>query len=484
MEIGNTDNPGTTIQCFGAVVVLAKFLFSHSEPELYRDVILNPEGYLFACGVALIVLLVLVNYLVGAYIFRHTSNMGTAILFQLAPLINVNIIQRGIVLGPEAAIIISAGFFMAYLYVNSGKQSTMRVIITCAVFSAFMIASKYTSFPVVILVLFILQGSKYRLVYLAATVAAFFVFIIPAIPKLNGMFQWVWSIAAHDGIYGKGEARIVNPVQFFNNLQGIILTDAVFSSIYGLITFAFFFSLTAYIRKKKAPPFSRTITGVWVSVTVLILVVAKHAEFHYLIFAECCFPLGLVVSYKILSPYARSIIKNYGAIEKIATYSFLSVLCIFLVIEKIRYIPLRQPKWVGVNGYISKYKNIPLIVSIKDGMACETEEPALFLGYMYSGNMQAEYSSFLNKLYPNTWIYWSNVHRLLNWNKEAAPNELLDKTGQVLIYTKGYDEAARINVIHSLEGDTLTSTKKFTEQEVFSNEATLQRVSLITKIKS
>ncbi len=85
------------------------------------------------------------------------------------------------------------------------------------------------------------------------------------------------------------------------NLVGIFLTDIVFTVIYGVITTAFIINAVKYFKKKKKSVHGRLITGVWASETALIMMVAKHCEFYYLIPGLVTLPLGLVASYKIFS---------------------------------------------------------------------------------------------------------------------------------------------------------------------------------------
>jgi len=481
MEVGHIDHPGTTTQCFASVVIFAKHLLSSSHLPILQDVISNPESYLYTCSIALILLLVSINYLTGSYVFKRTGNIGLSILFQMTPLINTNIIQRGIMLEPESAIIIVATFFMAYLFLNApennmqaDKPLTNKTIILFGVFSSFLIATKYTCAPVICLVLFILQKTKNRFIYLGATILSFLTFIIPALPKIKNMFQWVWGLATHDGIYGTGEERLINSSQFFHNFKGILLTDAVFTSIYSIITLTFIVAIINRIIKKQTVPFFRTICGLWLSITLLILAVAKHTEFHYLIFAECCFPLGMAVSYKILSNSFVPFVESYRKYEKRILYSFLSIFSVFLVIEKVRYIPLHYPKNLGINKYIDNHKTTSLIISCKSGLACERKEPALYLGYMYAGNIQDEYARALDTLYPNTYIYWNGSQTLTHWNETLPIADFLNKNKSVLIYLKGYDDTAQVNIIHKF-----SSGNAVQKSELFKDSETLQSVCLI-----
>ncbi|HXB10744.1 MAG TPA: hypothetical protein VNZ45_02065 [Bacteroidia bacterium] len=491
LEVGHIDHPGTTAQCFASVVIFIKHMFSSSGLPLYQDVILNAESYLYTCSIVLIVLLISVLYYTGTYVLRYTGNIGVAILFQLTPLINTNIIQRGIMLEPESVLIIVMVFFTAYLFLRApeinqrpNKPINTKTVILFALFSGFLIATKYTCFPIIILILFILGKSKQRLVYLGLVIVSFFFFIIPALSKFKNMYHWVWSLFTHDEIYGTGKERIINPSQFVNNFKGIFVADTVFTAIYCVITLAFLVTIISRIRKKEPIPFLRTISGMWLAITVLIIAVAKHSDFHYFIFAECCFPFGLYLSYKILSASFIPFISGYRKHEKTVLYSFLAAFSIFLVIEKIRYIPLHYPKSFGINKYIDEHKDAPLVISVGSGLECERIEPSLFFGYIFSGNLQTKYAEFLDKRYPNSYIYLNGPQELWHWNRKVEVNDFLSKNKTVLMYLKSYDDTAMVNIKHKFEGWSASGMSGlYDEQELFKNVETSQSICLINKVK-
>jgi hypothetical protein len=478
-EIGHTDHPGTTVQVFAAAVIFIQHLFNLSHP-LYKDVILNPERYLFTCSVILFALFVIANYLTGAYILRRTGSIGTAMLFQLIPLININIVQRVVMLGPESFIIIVSPFLMAYLYVNlaedkieRGKQ-TRNLPIVLGVISAFLIVTKYTCMPVVLLVLFMLKENRQRLKYLVTLVIGAFIFLIPALPKFKIMFTWIWNLLTHDGIYGKGQQRMVDPSQFIQNLKGIFVTDTVFTTIYVIISLAFIISVVQKVRRKEPVHYTRVISGIWVAITTLIIAVAKHCDFHYLIFAECCYPLGLLVSYKIMSYWFMPFVASQKMYERKAMWIFFSMVMIFLVIEKIRYMPLKQSQQTQANQFMADAKSQPLVISVKDGLACDRMEPGLYLGLMYSGNMKKIYAPFLKETYPNTYIYWAATQTLNYWGDVTKPANIIG-AGSMLLYLKGYNEAERKKIAAQFT-PTLSN-----DSIIYNDEPAKQDIHLISK---
>lgn len=488
MEIGHIDHPGTTVQCFAAVVFFIKHALSSSHVPLFQDVIINSENYLYACSIILIILFAGINYLTGAYVFRQTGSIALSLLFQLTPLININIIKRVIELEPESFIILAAPFFMAYLFIRSpenkiniNKQLNNKTVILFSILSSFLIATKYTCVPVVFLVLFILENNKQRLLYIGMVIVSFFFFVLPALSKIKNMYKWVWGLLSHDGTYGKGEERVVNPSLFVKNIRDLFLTDIIFTSIYCIITIAFMVVLVNWIRKKKTIPFSRAISGVWVSITALILVVAKHCDFHYLIFAECCFPLGLIVSYKILVGSFAPIMQRFIKYEKRILYSTFVLFIMFLFVEKIRYIPFKYSQPASIDKYMEAYKSIPLIISTKNGAQCERKEPALYIGYMYSGGLQPVYAQFLKETYPNTYIYWDGSQMLTHWDETISIADFAAGNKRMLFYLKGYDDTAQISLIHKFYGRNPSS--KFDEQEIYKDAETGQNIYVVSNNK-
>jgi len=480
----NLLQPGATIQCFASGVIFIKSLFSSSHSPIYEDVIRNPESYLSACSVILTLLLVCINYLTGVYVFRHTGSIGVSMLFQITPLINIDIIKRAIVLEPESLIIIVSAFFMAYLFlkapenkVNTDNQQNKKSAILFGLFSGFLIASKYTCVPIIFLVLFILKKNKERLIYLGMVMLSFFILIIPVLPKIENMFQWVRDFSIYNDIYGNVEEQAINPPQFIKNLKDLLLTDTVFTLIYFVITMALLITVVNSIRKRETP-FVRTISGVWFSITSLILAVAKHCDFHYLIFAECCFPLGLVISYKIFSGSFSSFIQNFRNYTKKILYSALAIFFLFLMVEKIRYIPLHYVQPVSIDKSTDKYEALPLIISVKSGLACGRKEPALYLGYMYAGGTQDVYARFLEKIYPGTYIYWNGLQTLTHWEQTIPMAEFSAKNKKMLLYLKGYDDAEALSVLNKFCVND-TGTKPVDEKIVFKDLKTLQSVYMI-----
>lgn len=484
MEIGHIDHPGTTVQCLAAIIIFIKHLCTAPGTQLYQDVLANPESYLYACGIVLITLFIIVNYLTGRYILRGTSSIGISLLFQIIPLINKNILERVIFLNPESLIIIVAPFFMAYLFVNikTTERPTIKTIALYGIFSGFLIVTKYTCLPVIILVLFILDTNKQRLQYLATVIISFFIFIIPALPEFKLMYQWVWGLITHTGTYGRGESGIINPTEFVYHIKLLLWTDIAFTGIYSVICIGFAVTVIKLIKKTKNIPFKGAISGIWFSVTTLILMVAKHTEFHYLIFAECVFPFGLIVSYRVIAGSFENVFKGLGQHRVKILYLAFIGLILFMVIEKVRYYPKKYPETGAVNKLAEEHKDIPLVISLKNGLQCERKEPALYLGYMYAGpRIRKKYAAFLKQLYPNSYIYWYGDTTFTYWDTILPISQILHKNKKLLFYLNEYSDTANTNIVRRFcNWNNRIGDAPFNDEKVYEDKPTGQDIHLIT----
>ncbi len=484
LEIGHIDHPGTPVQCFGAAVVFAKYMISGSLP-LYQDVLSNPESYLYACSMTLLMLFMATLYLTGRYVYTKTGNIYMALLFQATPLFNTGILHHAFLLTPEAMIIIANTFFTAWLYVTavhvnrSGNPNwSLRALVTAAVFSALIVACKITCLPLIVLVYFLIRSNKQRLLFTGGFVVSFLIFILPAISKFREMYTWIKGLLNHDGHYGHGKEQILNTAEFKQNLHTLFATNAAFTAIYAVITFAFGVCLYRLIRKKSADRFQlRFISGIWVSITLLILLVAKHYSFHYLIPAETFFPLGLIVSYMIFSPFLDLGLysRNTRAVKTIIACALALLLARQNVSAAFLFPDHRNPM-LSTQQFLSSWKDTPMIITPGNESSCI--ETAIYFGTVYSGTMNHPYFQFIKTLFPHSYHYEIGTKRLMFWDVDMFAPEILRKQSKVLVYFKNETletEIAAMTDISMLNGKVKLGDFK----KIFTNPLSDESIYLI-----
>ncbi|HTB05831.1 MAG TPA: hypothetical protein VK806_02675, partial [Bacteroidia bacterium] len=468
LDIGHFDHPGTTVQCFAAFIIYIQHSLSGNGP-LYQDVLLHPESFLFTYSIVLILILGITFYYTGAYIYRNTLSIGTAILFQLTPMFTLGMLEDGMYMKPEPFIIVAGTFLMAYLYVQfiDKKEKTnetpwYKVSIITGILTGFLIASKINCLPIIILPFFLMRGIKQYILYVLTTAICFIICILPIISKFSSFLIWVENLITHDGLYGKGAQRITNFHVIKTNLQGLFSTDPVFTLIYLVISTAFIITIINIFKKKKQDGiYSHAIIGIWLFITVLILIVAKHYKFYYIFPAATSLAFGLIVSYHTLSislasffPSRKNTILYYfaGALSLLTAFHyFLDVIPDKTANESL---PMSRE-------FIQTKKNIPVIIATEFEAAYI--EPSLYFGIVYAGNLAPLYLHFEQKNYPNSYLYKTEPKQLIQWDREAITPELFAKNDSVLVYFKDKEENEEESILQDLithNGLKLGSYKK------------------------
>ena len=456
---GYADHPGTPVQCFAAIVIFIKYLLTGTPTlPLYQDVLLHPESYLYVCSTMLVVLVGSVTYLTAAYVYRNTGSIATALFFQLTP-VTAGLYDTSMI-RPEAFIIITITFFGAYLYVNvlahersTEKSWSTKQIITMGMVSAFLISCKITCSPLIFPVLFMLKEKKWKILYLLTVVCSFFIFIIPALPMLGYMYHWVIGLITHDGHYGHGNERIINTQEFVKNIHEILTSSFVFTSLFIIITTSFIWTIIK--RKNYISPCPRLIAGIWIAISLLILMVAKHYSFYYLIPVLAFLPLGAMVSYHLLREPLYLL--NKKVVKYILPAAFAFVL-IYQAIDNAYSAEKYKNPLLETQKFISTYKKLPVV------MACVYDapfiEPSIEFGIVYSGNLRHQYHQFANEKYSNSYFYNIDEKRLFKWNINVMPEEILKKHNEILFYFKNESEQSEKNILDDLFSGVLSDSKK------------------------
>ncbi len=449
IEVGHTDHPGTPVQCFAAIVIFIRHLFHHNIP-LYQDVILHPESYLRTICTAISLLFVFTSWYTGYYLFERTGNIILALLFQLTPLLGSNVMYAQNP-QPESFLIIAGMLFIAYIYYQSVYKKVhalpapgWKQIALYALFTGFLVACKFTCAPLMLLVLFLVPSFRLCAGYILLSVFFFFLFITPAYLSWSIMFHWVYSLATHTGIYGQGSTGVIDPVEFRAHLKDIFKEDFYFTAIFILLVAAL---IVAFIKRKQMGRenrvYVRLLSGTFLSCTVLTLLVAKHYSFHYILPIKLCFPLILAGSYEVLAPVVNIQQKR----RNIAFfYCFIGILLLGAVKDTYPHFSLSISH--AVPDTLKKYPGEPLIISA-DYQAAFIE-PSLDFGTRYSASSHFKYWEFLQKVYPQSYLYKQNEGTIAHWAGVAFIPELFAKFNKVIVYFYHNRPVERDTILNNL----------------------------------
>ncbi len=484
MELGLIEHPGTPVECFGGVLIFLRHLVSGHLPA-YQEVLRNPESYLHMLSAALILLLGFVLFCTGSLVYRKTGNLSLAIFFQLFPLLGPIMIEHAILFKPESFIVITGGYFAAFLYVsvfgpqyNPEQGLKPSTIILSSLFLGLLIATKIICAPFVLILFFLCRTWKQFFLFCISLSLSFLLFILPAIPKYMIIWQWMQDLLNHDGIYGHGKEQIINSHEFVTNLKKIFTTDVVFTGTWILLTAALVVSVIRLLRKKVSDHvLTRFIAGLWLSISVLILMVAKHFSIHYLIAGMTFFPLSIVLSFRVFVG-----IKNIGLYKRYPQIVPYTLFCLVIV-----FYFYREGKSIFLfRDHKNPIQNTVHFLDSKPGMAAITISddhsafiaPSIWFGIMYSGDMRSEYFHFIKEYYQNWFAYHLDTKEIIHWDEGVLLTDILKKRRNALVYFIDHDPIFENNLMkeftQSPKGLTLAKYKI-----IYENKESAERVYLM-----
>jgi hypothetical protein len=218
----HTDHPGTPLQTLIAGLLLVTWLllrsFGVSTFGLFESVLRMPEYFLMATSVSLLALTCIALYNFGAQTWRLTRNTPLALSCQLTPLLFPVVIPNIIFPTPEALLISISSALMAViapLALSTGpipEQRLKSIAMWSGILCGVGVAVKITFLPCLCLLL-LLRHPRLILKAVLISSIAWFVGVLPILPRLGGMFQWFFNLLTHSGIHGRGTQTILEWAQ-------------------------------------------------------------------------------------------------------------------------------------------------------------------------------------------------------------------------------------------------------------------------------
>ena len=439
-KAGHADHPGTTLQIYSGMTIKF-FHWFRSEENIVKDVIANPEWYLFRIGLTSCLLISICIFLAAWMMMYFTGNIFYSLLIQITHLISILAIFFSQNLMTEF-ILVTTGLLIAPLIVaysfTKDKRRGQKIIVLAAVLGGIMIAGKISSFPVVVMWVIIGKNLKHKGIYILTAFISFIVFTFPGWHYAPQFFGWIKNMATHTGHYGQGDAGFANWNEFFNNLLIIVQDNWIF-------TFTFFFISIILIRaginysqnsiiisqktgnKSVGLPHTRTLFGIWIAILLQVFLVSKHYTSHYLI------PVHLLVI------PAWIILINVYFIKIIPAYTFKWIpllFTIFLLVKAVRlynFAPgLKQPAKLLLN-IVKPYQYDLLLLDC--GITSPFPQPALFFGVNYTGDQAPLYFTELEKNYKDFYFVRPGLEKLNGWRTEVLPEDVLKNNMQILYYS-------------------------------------------------
>jgi hypothetical protein len=286
----HSDHPGTPVQLVIGVITFISWsiatLVGLTTLPFPQSVATTPEDYLRVIMTVFLVINCVAVYFLGLAIARSTRNMTAGPACQSAYLLLGALLPRIFHAAPEAMLFLAGAALMAVLapVIFHNEECSDRRAVATGIILGLGTASKVTFFPFFLLIL-VLRRPRPIFIALSSGVLFFFVFVLPVIDRLRGIFGWLMVVATHQGRYGDGaaglidwstipeRARLIASAEPLLVVAGIALTAVIFLSRPGD-------RLTAAIMA--------------LAIGVLTFLTLKHFAIHYLMPAVAIAPAVIV----------------------------------------------------------------------------------------------------------------------------------------------------------------------------------------------
>jgi len=130
-HLGHIDHPGTPVQMTVAFTIRVVHLFS-GQGLLSDDVMKNPEKYLLASNLVLIILITVALFVLGYFVERITKNLALSFLIQLSPFSSYIVMVALGRVTPEPMLLVAVILLIAmsfiYLYSNNEQKQTKHTL--------------------------------------------------------------------------------------------------------------------------------------------------------------------------------------------------------------------------------------------------------------------------------------------------------------------------------------------------------------------
>ena len=452
LTVGEADHPGTPLHIYAGITLKFFHLF-RNEKDIIKDVIADPEWYLFRIGIASSILISLCIFFAGWLMIRFTGNIFYALLIQVTHLISLRSIFFSQNLMTEFILVLT-GILLAPLIVaftfSETKKQQQKLIITAAILSGIMIAGKFSSFPLVFMWLIMSRNMKQVFTFLWITVLSFVAFTFPAWHLAVKFYDWIGGMVTHTGTYGHGSEGVVNWKDFFINLQTVVNDVWFFTFTFYVITIILTIHCINYSLKKKHFFFKniKPLVGIWVSILLQTLIVCKHYSLHYMIPAHLLvIPAWIIMAEEFYRNRSMKKISNQYLLLRTIPVG-LSVLLLIKAEQRYYFFPgLKQPDKILLEK-IKPYKYDLILFDCN--ITAPFPQPALLYGVNYAGKINARYFSELEKKYTGFYFVKRDTGKLNGWKKEFNPKDVLKNNMDILYYSS--NDKFNIDSLHWQDG--------------------------------
>ncbi len=463
-RIGHIDHPGTPFQLLTGIFIRL-FYWVSGKGNIVESVISNPEIYLSWSSYMLSIITAIVIFILGKIVYNNSGRLGESLILQSSLFLNIVLIEIFPRYNPDRALIIYTLVFViiCYKFLYKEKFTSRKMALYSGIIMGLGFITKISYFPLLIIPFILISGYKNRLIYIGTFIVVSFILLIPVLNRIDDMYQFIFGMATHDGLYGKGNEQIVNLDTFVRNLYLIFRLNISFCVILftSLVTFIVLLikpKLRAHNKKEYL-----LYIAFLLATLISIILVSKHFKNYY---------LAPVISLSGLMFYVFWKLNEKKKYVKLILSITLLILIAIPVYSFIRKIPIginnkkaNEVSRFFVKNHISSDSYILIEPSWQSAPFIEN---GLVYGNSYVRHKHSYYKEY-KKIYPNVITYEGRDIPLKYFRMIDVETESILKSGlDIYIYSSPYRNTGE--VLDYLNKQAYKAGIKLNIDTVFSND--------------
>ncbi len=441
----NIDHPGSALQIILAVIFRIVYSFRGGTLPFFEDAMIHSDLYLSVGNLVITTIITAVILWAGKKTLKITNNYLYALLIQTSPfLINVwyEIFGR---IYPELLIIVPVLLLQVQLlrelYVENTNKYKDVLVYSFAV--ALGMSLKMTFLPFVFIPLIVLKTVKRKLQFIGTSALFFLLISLPVTFQLEKFWNWMKGIFMHSGAYQSGDKNILDLELFFNNLKNIFVSEIQFFIALLLLVVLL---VTLIIRKSnqtnKKKPLTLIGSGLFVAFMGCLFIMGKQYAVRYFVPALLFFPFLIILNFEVIKQFLKhkSILIALGVVISVFTLLNLKNQLPYIKITS-QGIGKHMQTRTESRDFINTLDNDSYKLIVSQDYGCPYHEYAIMYSFCIAGKEWPGYEEKLDKIYPNTYQYFTWDNTIKYWGTEFNPKEIIESGKPVYLYLqKNTDE--------------------------------------------
>jgi len=438
-----------------------------------KDFIDDPEKYIHAANLFMIVLIAIVLVICGIYTKKYSDSYFAGLLIQLSIFGNSSLLGISGRLIPEAIMMIplllTGLMIIKTIYHEDRTAGHFTDIVLYGLIIGFGVACKLTFIPVILIPLVLLQTSlKQKIELILYAILFFAIFAYPVVFNFHKFWQWVSGLFIHSGKYGAGAKDFINLSTIPGNFKYLFNYDKMFFfiAIFSLLISVVFSSKVFKNEGFTNSKIIRAIFAVNLSILISIAFTLKHFELYYFMPFYLFKYLIVLLSILLIIQYQKiSGSKRY----KIITLISFSIFILYVTYGQVLRVRSSITSYSQRNEILQEeYKKIVSLV--------ETDKPVImtcpyygapfiefahFNGFIMTYHLKFGFKSYLKEKFPESYQYVTWSDEFYFWDDFVDFKDILDKTKSSFYIYIGKDKGKDLAVIENriwqvLDRDSVT----------------------------